>query len=215
MEEQLSGACTVEIAAFNEFAKLVGDEQATQGYDVVIFDTAPTGHTLRLLTLPTAWTDFIETNTSGNSCLGPLAGLKAQRELYARTVEALADGEKTTLVLVSRADVSALNEAARSSAELADLGHSQPATGAQRAVHLDGVGRRCVNRAPAARRRCARSSARGACLHCRSSRYRSWCAARSASRVCATSRARCPALSRQHPSDLPEGVTVPWRIDAV
>ena len=122
MEEQLSGACTVEIAAFNEFAKLVGDEQATQGYDVVIFDTAPTGHTLRLLTLPTAWTDFIETNTSGNSCLGPLAGLKAQRELYARTVEALANGEKTTLVLVSRADASALNEAARSSAELADLG---------------------------------------------------------------------------------------------
>jgi len=122
MEEQLSGACTVEIAAFNEFAKLVGDESATVGYDVVIFDTAPTGHTLRLLTLPTAWTDFIETNTSGNSCLGPLAGLNAQRELYARTVEALADGGKTTLVLVSRADTSALAEAARSSEELADLG---------------------------------------------------------------------------------------------
>jgi arsenite-transporting ATPase len=122
MEEQLSGACTVEIAAFNEFAKLVGDKNATQGYDVVLFDTAPTGHTLRLLTLPTAWTDFIETNTTGNSCLGPLAGLQAQRELYARTVEALADGVKTTLVLVSRADVSALNEAARSSAELAELG---------------------------------------------------------------------------------------------
>ena len=122
MEEQLSGACTVEIAAFNEFAKLVGNENATQGYDVVIFDTAPTGHTLRLLTLPTAWTDFIENNTTGNSCLGPLAGLTAQRELYARTVKALADGDKTTLVLVSRADVSALREAARSSAELADLG---------------------------------------------------------------------------------------------
>lgn len=122
MEEQLSGACTVEIAAFNEFAKLVGDEDATCDYDVVIFDTAPTGHTLRLLTLPTAWTDFIETNTSGNSCLGPLAGLKAQRELYARTVEALADGSKTTLVLVSRADTSALAEAGRSSTELADLG---------------------------------------------------------------------------------------------
>jgi arsenite-transporting ATPase len=122
MEEQLSGACTVEIAAFNEFAKLVGDEAATRDYDVVIFDTAPTGHTLRLLTLPTAWSEFIETNTSGNSCLGPLAGLKDQQELYARTVRALADGAKTTLVLVSRADSSALAEAARSSAELADLG---------------------------------------------------------------------------------------------
>ncbi len=122
MEEQLSGACTVEIAAFNEFAKLVGDESSTDGYDFVIFDTAPTGHTLRLLTLPTAWTDFIETNTSGNSCLGPLAGLKAQQKLYSRTVKALADGTKTTLVLVSRADTSALAEAGRSSTELADLG---------------------------------------------------------------------------------------------
>lgn len=122
MEEQLSGACTVEIAAFNEFAKLVGDDSATTDYDVVIFDTAPTGHTLRLLTLPTAWTDFIETNTTGNSCLGPLAGLQEQRELYARTVAALSDPGKTTLILVSRPDASALGEAARSSAELAELG---------------------------------------------------------------------------------------------
>lgn len=122
MEEQLSGACTVEIAAFNEFAKLVGDPAATAAYDRVLFDTAPTGHTLRLLTLPSAWGEFIETNTTGNSCLGPLAGLSAQRELYARTVEALADPLQTTLVLVARPDVSALKEAARSSAELRELG---------------------------------------------------------------------------------------------
>jgi arsenite-transporting ATPase len=118
MEEQLSGACTVEIAAFNEFAGLVGDPSATIDYDTVIFDTAPTG----LLTLPSAWSEFIETNTTGESCLGPLAGLSAYRELYARTVEALADPALTTLILVSRPEVAALKEAARSSEELRELG---------------------------------------------------------------------------------------------
>ncbi len=78
MEEQLSGACTVEIAAFDEFTKLLGDPAATASFDHVIFDTAPTGHTLRLLKLPAAWTGFIATNTTGTSCLGPLAGLQAQ-----------------------------------------------------------------------------------------------------------------------------------------
>ena len=122
MEEQLSGACTVEIAAFDEFTKLLGDAQATAGFDHIIFDTAPTGHTLRLLKLPAAWTGFIATNTTGTSCLGPLAGLETQKSLYDSSLSALTDASMTTLVLVSRPERSALAEANRSRAELAEMG---------------------------------------------------------------------------------------------
>ena len=122
MEEQLSGACTMEIAAFDEFARLLGDPAITQEYDHVIFDTAPTGHTLRLLTLPKAWTGYFQTNTSGTSCLGPLAGLKQQRAVYEGALNALANAEQTTLVLVSRAQVPPLREAERTFKELSQLG---------------------------------------------------------------------------------------------
>lgn len=122
MEEQLSGSCTVEIAAFDEFSRLLADPNTTAEFDHVVFDTAPTGHTLRLLSLPAAWSGFIDANTSGTSCLGPLAGLQAQHQLYKDTVRALSDADVTTLVLVTRPEPSALAEAARSSGELADLG---------------------------------------------------------------------------------------------
>ena len=122
MEESLSGACTVEIAAFDTFAALLGNPEATAGYDHVIFDTAPTGHTLRLLALPAAWSGFIDTNTSGVSCLGPLAGLQDQAELYAASVRALGNPHLTTLVLVSRPERTALAEAERTRAELAGAG---------------------------------------------------------------------------------------------
>ena len=122
MEEQFSGACTVEIAAFDEFAKLLGDPASTAEFDHVIFDTAPTGHTLRLLTLPSAWSGFIASSTGGASCLGPLAGLEKQKALYADTVTRLSDPAQTSVVLVARADTASLREAERTRGELAELG---------------------------------------------------------------------------------------------
>ncbi len=122
MEEQLSGACTLEIAAFDEFTKLLGDPTATAGFDHIIFDTAPTGHTLRLLKLPAAWTGFIATNATGTSCLGPVAGLQAQKALYDSSLRTLSDAAMTTLILVSRPEKTALAEAERTRVELAEMG---------------------------------------------------------------------------------------------
>ena len=122
MEEQLSGACTVEIAAFDEFTGFLTNSEIIAQYDHIIFDTAPTGHTLRLLQLPTAWNGFLEESTHGASCLGPLSGLADKKELYSKAISALSDPTKTTLILVTRPDVSALLEANRASNELKEIG---------------------------------------------------------------------------------------------
>ncbi|MGG7177198.1 arsenical pump-driving ATPase [Clostridium paraputrificum] len=122
MEEQLSGSCTVEIAAFNEFTNFITDRKISDLYDHIIFDTAPTGHTLRMLQLPSAWTNFIKDSTHGASCLGQLAGLESKKEMYKKAVETLADGKETVLVLVSRPEITPLIEAERASKELQDIG---------------------------------------------------------------------------------------------
>lgn len=122
MEEQLSGACTVEIAAFDEFSHLLADDGIFSEYDHVLFDTAPTGHTLRLLSLPTAWSGYLEEATHGASCLGPLSGLDDKKDMYQKAVESLSDGEKTKLILVARPEESTLIEANRASLELGEIG---------------------------------------------------------------------------------------------
>lgn len=125
IEEQLSGACTTEIAAFDEFTALLIDSSLTADYDHIIFDTAPTGHTIRLLQLPGAWSGFLEEGKGDASCLGPLAGLEKQREQYKSAVDALADGKRTRLILVARAQQATLREVAHTHEELAAIGLKQ------------------------------------------------------------------------------------------
>jgi arsenite-transporting ATPase len=125
IEEHLSGACTTEIAAFDEFTALLTNDALTAQYDHIIFDTAPTGHTIRLLQLPGAWSGFLEEGKGDASCLGPLAGLEKQRTQYKEAVDALANPERTRLILVARAQASTLREAARTHDELAGIGLSK------------------------------------------------------------------------------------------
>ncbi len=120
--EQLSGSCTTEVASFNEFTALLADEALFGDYDHILFDTAPTGHTIRLLQLPGSWTEFLDHGKGDASCLGPLAGLDRQRTVYAEAVAVLKDPVRTRLVLVTRAQASSLAEIDRTSTELGQIG---------------------------------------------------------------------------------------------
>ncbi len=122
IREDLSGACTTEIASFDEFSRFVSGETEGGKFDVVIFDTAPTGHTLRLLELPAAWSSFTDENPDGASCLGPTSALKSGKERYHNVVERLRDASLTTFYIVSRADKASLKEASRTSHEIMELG---------------------------------------------------------------------------------------------
>ena len=161
VREQLSGACTTEIAAFDEFAALLADEGGD--YDHIVFDTAPTGHTLRLLSLPKAWSGFLEGNDRGASCLGPHSGLKTQGGRFKAAFDALSDPGRTTVVLVVRPDKSAIDEAARTSQELHALGLDNQRlaiNGVFRAsdrsdavaLSIESLGRRALDDMPAALR---------------------------------------------------------------
>jgi arsenite-transporting ATPase len=122
IREDLSGACTTEIASFDEFSRFVSGETEGADFDVIIFDTAPTGHTLRLLELPAAWSSFTEENPDGASCLGPTSALKSGKERYFNVSERLRDASLTSYYIVARADKASLKEASRTSNELIELG---------------------------------------------------------------------------------------------
>ena len=138
VREQLSGACTTEIASFDEFASLLSDVSAP--YDHIVFDTAPTGHTLRLLSLPQAWSGFLAGNDRGASCLGPHSGLKMQEVRFKAALDALSDPAQTTVILVTRADKGAISEAARTAQELHTLGLNNQRLAINGVFHATGNG---------------------------------------------------------------------------
>ncbi|OGP34394.1 MAG: hypothetical protein A2X88_03850 [Deltaproteobacteria bacterium GWC2_65_14] len=120
LEEQFRSACTVEIASFDRFTGFLGETD----FDAVIFDTAPTGHTIRLLELPVDWSRHIEESAqgSGQTCIGPVSSIQGSKEKYDRAVAAMRDPERTEFVLVCRPEATSVSETVRAHDELSALG---------------------------------------------------------------------------------------------
>jgi arsenite/tail-anchored protein-transporting ATPase len=120
VEEQLSGPCTEEMAAFDKFTDFMEDDN----WDVIIFDTAPTGHTLRLLELPVEWSKHIRDSAqgSGQTCMGPVALIQDSKQKYDDAVARLRDASRTRFIFVMQAEQTSLEETSRSVTELATLG---------------------------------------------------------------------------------------------
>jgi arsenite-transporting ATPase len=120
VEEQLSGPCTEEMASFDKFTDFMEDDN----WDVIIFDTAPTGHTLRLLELPVEWSKHIKDSAegSGQTCMGPVALIQDSKKKYDDAVARLRDTSRTQFIFVMQAEQTSLEETSRSVAELAAIG---------------------------------------------------------------------------------------------
>lgn len=120
VEEQLNSPCTEEIASFDRFVDFVDNDE----YDVVIFDTAPTGHTLRLLELPVDWSSFIDKSAegTGQTCMGPVENIMGNKDRYDRAVEIMRNKEYTRFLFVLKPETTAVAETKRAIEELQNIG---------------------------------------------------------------------------------------------
>ena len=132
MEEQMSGPCTAEVAAFDRFVDFIdlpqGQVDAAAAvparFDTVIFDTAPTGHTIRLLELPAEWSRSIDeaSTGSGQTCIGPAAAIQDAKHKYERALATMRDPGQTIFTFVLHPEATSIKETARAIGELGKLG---------------------------------------------------------------------------------------------